>query len=237
MKRALLSRLFLQIGWWFAPPRCPICQNLVRPFHICCECAERERSLRLAKNTASTQVRGMTSVFSRWKYQDEIRNAILEMKFSNMPYQAENFVLLLLSDRDAYTFIRQFNIIIWVPATRSKRMERGYLVPYLLAKSIARLTGVALASENVLQKIKETPNQVELSGKQRRENLKGAFAVMSAQEIEGKRVLIIDDVLTTGTTLHRIAELLTQAGAKEVAGLVLAESVPKMQKESMENVC
>lgn len=234
MIKRLLAGLAVKIGWWFAPPRCPLCQNVVRPFCVCEECAAREKSLRLAENHPSIQVPGVQAVFARWRYQDEIRHAILRMKFENMPYQAENLILLLFCEPHAYNFARRFNIIVWVPATKSKEQQRGYNVPHLLAKSLSDMTGVPLAKENVLRKVKETPNQVELSGKQRRENLRAAFSVTAPQEIAGKSVLLVDDVITTGTTLRRVAETLKQAGAKEVSALVLAESVPKTQKETID---
>jgi len=73
-----------------------------------------------------------------------------------------------------------------------------------------------------LAKIKETPPQAELSDEERKENLKGSFSCRSPDLVKGKKIILIDDVYTTGSTMEECAKVLKMAGAKEVVGIVVA---------------
>ncbi len=224
MNREQWEQWFWKIGWWFAPPRCPICQNVVLPFTICQDCQTVEKRLRKRDSVLSGLPNQIDAGFCRWNYKDEIRHAIVQMKFFAMPYQAENFILLLCCDESAYTFIKQFDIIVPIPSTPKKQKSRGYDVPFLLAKSLCRAARVPLAAQGTLLKVKETPDQVGLSGQQRQNNLKNAFRVQNSTELQNKKVLLVDDVTTTGTTLKEAAKELKKSGAIFVGALVLAQT-------------
>lgn len=218
------EQLLWKAGWWFAPPRCPICQNVVLPFTVCEDCQVAEKRLRKREPSSANMPQPIDAGFCRWNYKDEIRHAIVQMKFSAMPYQAENLILLLCCDGRAYTFIKQFDIIVPIPSTEQKRKSRGYDVPLLLAKSLHKTTKIPLAPQGTLIKIKETPDQVGLTAQQRRDNLKNAFCVQNSTELKDKKVLLVDDVMTTGTTLKEAAKEMKKAGAIFVGALVLAQT-------------
>ena len=106
-------------------------------------------------------------------------------------------------------------MITWVPVSRQTLKKRGYDQARLLAEETAR----ALGREAVplLEKARATPAQSSLeSAAQRRKNVKGVYAVPRPEQVTGQRVLLIDDILTTGSTLEEAARTLRAAGASQV---------------------
>jgi len=77
-----------------------------------------------------------------------------------------------------------------------------------------------------LIKIKENLPQVELSEKERKENIKEVFIIRNREKILGKKILLVDDVYTTGSTMEECSQVLKKAGAKEVIGIVIARAAP-----------
>jgi len=128
-------------------------------------------------------------------------------------------------------------ILIPVPLERRKLKWRGFNQAEELGKELSKFFGIPLIT-NCLIKIKETLPQVELSDEERRENIKGAFLVKDKELIKnpegnplafygaGKKILLVDDVYTTGSTMEECARVLKKAGAKEVIGIVIARAVP-----------
>jgi ComF family protein len=113
------------------------------------------------------------------------------------------------------------DLILPVPLHPVKLRQRGYNQAVLLARAFFP-SQRRLIRTNLLLRIRPTAPQTSLSGKARRQNLKKAFAVEDRQGVEGRRVLLVDDVFTTGTTVNECAKVLKKAGADEVDVLTLA---------------
>lgn len=124
-------------------------------------------------------------------------------------------------------------ILVPIPLTKKRLKWRGFNQAEELAKELSlflpgRLAKLKEAGRNIplandiLLKIKETLPQVELSGKEREENIKGAFICKNPDKARGKKILLVDDVFTTGSTMEECARVLKMAGAKEVWGIVVA---------------
>lgn len=107
------------------------------------------------------------------------------------------------------------DLIVYVPMTKADERKRGFNQSKLLAEEISRRTDTPLVKDAVI-KIKKTAGQKELGRKDREKNLAGSFKVVKPDEIEGKAVLIVDDVLTTGATADEVAKCLFKAGAEKV---------------------
>jgi len=116
------------------------------------------------------------------------------------------------------------DLIIPIPLTRKRLLERGFNQSLLLAKELGIRTGLKVKGD-ILIKVKETPPQTSLGSKERRSNLKGAFFLKEPSLVFGKRVLLVDDVFTTGSTLREAFYVLKQAGAKTVMAVTLARSL------------
>jgi ComF family protein len=115
------------------------------------------------------------------------------------------------------------DILIPVPLYRWRRWRRGFNQAEALAKELSHLSGTPW-SNKVLRRTRPTRPQVGLSQRERRLNLAGAFAVSSPRLVSGRRVLLVDDVMTTGATLDACARALKSAGATWVAGLTAARA-------------
>jgi len=113
-----------------------------------------------------------------------------------------------------------FDYITFVPLHRKRLAQRGYNQAQLLSEEIAKIKHIKC--ENLLIKVKHTKRQVGLIGSKRRRNLESAFRINKEIEIENKKIIIVDDISTTGTTLNECARVLREAGAKEIWGLVVA---------------
>jgi ComF family protein len=114
----------------------------------------------------------------------------------------------------------KIDVVIAMPMHWRKRWERGFNQAELLAQPVARRYGLKLSKN--LRRTRYTKSQAGLNETDRRANLKGSFEVRRPEQIAGKRVLVIDDVFTTGSTLRAAAEVLKAAGAAQVSALTLA---------------
>ncbi|PIP24742.1 MAG: hypothetical protein COX33_00260 [Candidatus Nealsonbacteria bacterium CG23_combo_of_CG06-09_8_20_14_all_36_125] len=90
-----------------------------------------------------------------------------------------------------------------------------------MGKELSKFFRISLLN-NVLAKIKETPAQVDLSEEERKENIRNAFSIKNGGQILGRKILLVDDIYTTGSTLTECAKVLKEAGAKEIIGIVIA---------------
>lgn len=150
-------------------------------------------------------------------YDGICRKLIYQFKFNNKKYLAKYFASLMVDTflSNPYTV----DLITYVPVSKSKLVSRGYNQSELLAKELGEKLKIDVLS--AITKNKETVDQVGLSGKERAENLRGAFAV-SKELVKGKNILLVDDVLTTGSTCNEVSRMLVNAGAKSVKVLVIA---------------
>ena len=155
---------------------------------------------------------------SAFEYLDPIRQLLMRFKYGGEKYLREFFAEELKA-----TFLKHIgyaDVIVYVPATNKKVKQRGYNQGEVLAREFSSFCKIPVV--DAIKKIKETDSQVGLTLKERRENLKGCFKIVDRSAVKGKRVLIIDDVMTTGSTVESIAEKLKGAGASEVLVLTVA---------------
>lgn len=229
------------------PVRCPFCDEVLGTLRDCPACkasAEKlfHRPFRLAETEHQLElVEGAASLY---EYDGCVQQAIQRMKFSGRPGYARWFGDEMAERLFGCTFrqgraiinlpiighrqrkqaevqsVRAYDVIIPVPPSRP---GQWYNSPTLLAKQLARRLELPCET-SCLYKQRKTPNQVGLSAEQRRSNLRGAFDVHNSQRLEGKRVLLVDDVITTGATLHACTQALLQNGAESVFAVSIAAS-------------
>ena len=125
--------------------------------------------------------------------------------------------VLLRSD----PILKNGDLLIPVPLHRTRKRERGYNQSLLLAEAISHSTEILLL-DDLLLRTRATRPQTDLSSEDRRENVKGAFRVKGGERIRGKRVVLVDDVFTTGSTLEAGTEALLEGGAEGVFCLTAA---------------
>lgn len=161
--------------------------------------------------------RGYDAAYSSGEYDGALRKLIHLFK-----YQAVLSLERTLVDRlsDALPRDQHFDLLVPVPMHWWRRLSRGRNHAELLARGLARRTGIAFADPVHRQKL--TPSQAQVSRAERRRNMKGVFAVRRPDAVRGKRILLVDDVLTTGSTAGACAAALKKAGAAHVAVITIA---------------
>jgi ComF family protein len=159
--------------------------------------------------------RGYDEAFCYGAYEGTLRKLIHLFKYSGMRRLARPLGALLA---DALPRDRQFDLVTPVPLHWRRRWQRGFNQSELLGKAIARARRIP--AKNLLRRASATRAQAGLSNAQRRENVVGAFRARG--RVNGLRILLIDDVMTTGATAGACARALKKAGAKSVAVLALA---------------
>jgi ComF family protein len=121
-------------------------------------------------------------------------------------------------------------LILPVPLYKGKRRQRGFNQAEMITREAMRFypEKARFAMENdILQRVRDTQSQIGLTSHQRRENMRGAFAVSGAAEVTGRSIVVVDDVYTTGTTLSECARVLRKAGATRVWAVTVARTLKK----------
>lgn len=157
-------------------------------------------------------------IYTSCYYRNNIKNLIINFKFRNRKYLGRLLAELLI---DVYKkrFTDEVDLIVPLPLSPSRTRERGYNQAEILCRYFSKKTGIKM-SKKMLWRTKNTLAQSSLSRRQRFRNMEKAFK--ASNKAEGLRILLIDDVATTGATLQNAASALRKAGASEVYGLVVA---------------
>ncbi len=205
-------------------PFCPTCMISFRPLTGTGQCSCCALPFRAAEQTAhlcsrcSTEPPPFVRVYAVGLYEHTLRQAIHQLKFRGKVYLDRPLAMLLdarLPEQHA------FDLIVPVPLSRHALCKRGYNQALLLARQLSVLSRIPLLPTGLV-KTRETMSQHDLSAEQRRSNLKNSIAL--GRSVEGRRILLIDDVLTTGATASVCAEVLLNGGAREVHVSVLGRA-------------
>lgn len=156
-------------------------------------------------------------IYSFGSYEGTLRKLIHLLKYGKVERVAKPLSRFLLQ---ALPLEHQFDAVIAMPTHWRKRWLRGFNQAELLARPVARRYGLGLSSN--LRRTRVTESQAGLSRTQRQMNLRDSFAVRKPEQIRGKRILLIDDVFTTGATLRAATSCLKKAGAEQVIALTVA---------------
>lgn len=194
------------------PPKCLLCRRVLADeeldlCHDCRtngpECTNYQKKLPFIDSWAAV-----------WYYEDAPRHSLLRYKFRGKRNYAKGYGRLLamkLQERHP----EGFDILTWVPVSRLRKFTRGYDQVELLARSV----GAELDIEPLplLRKIRHNPPQSGIVGDaQRRANVLGVYRVENPEILREKKVLLLDDIITTGATAGECARVLLTAGAKEI---------------------
>ena len=226
---------------WLFPPRCLSCRALIRrnPDFFCASCEARwpvlkppycSRCARPFESSEETShlcgeclvsERSCAQVHATALYEGVLLNLIQRLK-----YHREERLAHFLGQRMGRDFCSRendFDLIVPAPLYRDRLRERGYNQALLLAREVGCHLKKPVEAF-VLSRARAAPPQTTLKGDERRKNLKGAFLVRCPKKVEEKRILLVDDVYTTGTTVEEASRTLLKAGAARVEALVLARA-------------
>ena len=168
---------------------------------------------------------------SPFVYDAGAKSLIYQLKFAHKKYIAETLGAFMADE--FLNEVMQADIAVFVPMTSAETAKRGYNQSELIASDVARRLNMPLLP--ALIKVKDTPQQKGLGKEDRAKNLDGAFRCVFSQ-VKGRRLLLIDDVFTTGATANECAKTLIKAGAKEVSVLTAAITKRKLPVEAPNDV-
>lgn len=198
------------------PRKCTFCHKLCED-SICAEC---RKNLPFAPVGAQLQrFTGVLACVSPFYYEDLVRDSLLRYKFGGVSmYSAvyAEYVAKCITDNRLY-----YDVITWVPLSRARLRKRGYDQARLVAQAVAEINGVPC--ERLLKKRKNNPAQSGTgSPEKRKANVSGVYEAVKDANISGRRVLIIDDIVTTGATISECARILKKSGAISVVAASVA---------------
>ncbi len=158
------------------------------------------------------------------KYEEKVKDIILLFKYHQYKVLGEKLA------RFAYRVLKveeglwqKVDAFIPVPLHPKRRRQRGFNQALVIAEELEKIIGIKVG-RGILLKIKNVPAQTSLEAEDREKNVIGAFRVAHEDQVKGKRLLLIDDVYTTGATIRECSRVLKRAGAKEVKAITLAQA-------------
>lgn len=212
------------------PPRCPACNGILEDSrrNICPKCEQTFHSvsehycLKCGKPVAETEeyceeCRSRDRKFSQGRgiflYNTQMKQSLLRYKYYGSREYGKYYAEAICRYAGADIMRWQPDVIVPVPLHRRKKRMRGFNQAADLAERTGKLLGIPF-TEEIVYKIKETRSQKKLDSDERKRNLKNAFRTVTS--VKGLRILIIDDVYTTGSTMEAMAECLLEGGAEVV---------------------
>ena len=194
------------------PPKCLLCRRVLKDdeLDLCrkCrihgpECSNFRKKLPFIDSWAAV-----------WYYEDNARRSLLRYKFRGARSYANGYGrLLAMKLQEAHP--EGMDLLTWVPTSRLRRLWRGYDQVELLAQAVGQELGMEAVS--LLRKIRHNRPQSRIIGEaKRRANVLGAYRAENTEMLQGKRIVLLDDIITTGATASECARVLLTAGAKEI---------------------
>jgi len=229
-----LSRLWNDALDFIYPPQCIVCsagEHAPHTPHLCQLCLGAffdEPLLPPFDLAAQLSDKGVKPFFDEshaaWPFSEMVQKLVHAMKYDAKPSMARLLAKGMCERIELNNFISLSDVIVApVPMHPRRRRERGYNQSELLAEEMARTSGLPLNSR-ALHRARDTVQQALLSAEERHSNVKGAFVISPPDFFKNKNVLLIDDVLTTGSTVNACAEALKAAGAARVLVLAVARA-------------
>lgn len=202
------------------PPKCPFCGRVMEQTGVCAAC---EKTLPWTEgNDALRECEGNIRCAAPLWYEGAVRDGILRFKFQGAAASAAPLGELVARCA-AEHFSGEFDTVTWVPVGRKRLRKRGYDQSRLLAERACRLWGTKPVQ--LLKKTQDNPAQSTLTEPSaRRANVLGVYEAADEAKICGRRILLVDDVRTTGMTLAECARVLKEAGAADVICISIAQT-------------
>lgn len=194
------------------PRKCVLCRSILpkEETDLCCSCRKTAPVFPNAKSTFPFVARWT----ALWYYKENVRRSIIRYKFHHARYYAPAYGRML-GMKLLQDFPEGFDAVTWVPTGTVRKFFRGYDQAQLLAEAVAKELGYTPVK--LLKKVRNTPPQSGINDSaKRRANVLAAYAVTEPQKVAGQRILLLDDVITTGATTSECAKTLQIAGAKEI---------------------
>ena len=216
-----IKAFFLSVLNLIYPNVCGICEKIY-PEDVCPKCEIKLNQL------AKIKVEYYSDKFFQkhcylFGYEGIIKERLIAYKFHQKNYIANAIVNFMLKNKKICSFLKSYDIIIPVPIHPQRKCKRGYNQSSLIARKLARNIDKIECIETVLIKIKNNKPQSKRNREERKKNVEGVYSVQNISKIENKKILLLDDIYTTGSTLNECAKILKQAGIQKIDVLTIAK--------------
>ena len=213
-----MNRILERILDLFYPPRCAFCRRLLteKEKGVCRFCRKR-----YACDSVRREVTNTEGCIAAFHYRDEVRDSLLRYKFHGVTAYGAAYADFLAKCIDESQI--SCDIITWVPLSRKRLRKRGYDQARILAEETAKSLGIPCV--RLLDKRVDTKPQSGItSAEKRKKNASGVYVCCAPEAARDKRVLLVDDIVTTGATLSECAAMLKKAGC---AGIYAAAAASR----------
>ncbi len=206
------------------PRKCVFCGQILtrNESGICHKCRTE-----IPEYAEQRYIRGLDGCCVVWYYEGTVRESLLRFKFHNRPDYARVYgpeLALKIQQQ-----LPEADVVTWVPVSKKRLRERGYDQAELLAKAAAKELGIPAI--RMMDKIRDNPAQSGIENAQkRRDNVRGVYRFCPGAGAAGKRVILIDDILTTGSTAGECARILRESDAEQVFLAAVASGTGKQEK-------
>jgi len=205
------------VAKYLFPPKCVFCRRVLEKDGVCDKC--RDTLPYKIPQESKENVMFVDGVWSCFRYKGDVKNAIIRYKFAGLSKYSVDFSEYLEECINS-NLAGKYDIISWVPLSKKRKRSRGYDQAKLLAAETCRRIG----SEPVRTLVKcrdSSPQSRQTDAAGRRANVLGAYEIATA-DVSGKRIILIDDVFTTGSTVSECARVLKTSGAEKVYVVTIA---------------
>lgn len=203
------------------PTVCGVCGK-ISPQGLCKKCEITLKSEMLVKQDSfqREEKKYLSKHIYIAQYRGVIRQKMLEYKFGNCAYLYHFFSYLLLKEKKICVLLKKYDIILPVPVHKKRKEERGYNQCELIAREIIRQKSELKLDTTSLIKKKNNSPQSRLTRNERMQNATGVYELKNNQNIKGKKILLLDDVYTTGSTAKECAKILIEQGEAEMVDIL-----------------
>lgn len=205
---------------YFFPPICGM-RGEINENYICNNCYENIKKIKKCVINEYNN-RNFSKHLYIFRYEGIIRNKIIEYKFEDKGYLYKMFAKIILSDKKTCNFIKKYDVIIPVPISKKRKKKRGYNQSELVANELAQKLNQDIWTDIIIKK-KDNKPQSELNKLERIKNVEDIYEINKPIEVKNKKVLLLDDIYTTGSTVNEIARKLKQNQTQEIGVITLAK--------------
>ena len=204
----------------FFPQKCPICGKIGTV--LCEECENLINKYQLLEKGMNSynNKKVKVNILYGFKYEGIIRKLLIDYKFNDSSYLAETFVKIMSKNEKICNFLKNYDIIIPVPLHKNRKRERGYNQTELIAK---KLKDIKIETK-VLIKNKNIKPQSKKDLKNRIKDVKGVYSLQNLGKIKDKKVLLFDDIYTTGSTINECIKTLSKV-TDNIGVLIIAKDL------------
>ena len=215
----LLKKVLIFLLSIIYPQCCALCGKISA--EVCCKEYSKEYDFKVEKIIFEEKYFDKHIYF--FQYEKDIRNLILSYKFKDKSYLFKFFSEIIIKNKKICRILKSYDIIIPVPIHKKRKVERGYNQSELIAKEIAnKILNLKYENKLIIKKI-NNQQQSKLNREYRQKNVIDAYEIINGEKIKDKRIVLFDDIYTTGSTVNEISRLLKENGAKRILVVTIAK--------------